>query len=96
MDYFELHRQIDNLVYQFDQVVRDDGTYGYKRRGADLWILNDDKKGWIAVDPDTGDIAGRPWSVLPEDQQDYPPEGEWVSKKGIKTYVYLLVHTDKP
>lgn len=96
MDYFELHRQIDNLVYQFDRVELVNGTHGYKRRDADLWILNDAKKGWFAQDPVTGDIAGRPWSVLPEDQKDYPPEGEWVSKKGIKSYVYLLVHAVKP
>ena len=95
MEYFELQRQIDSFVYQFDRVILDDGKYGYKRRDADLWILNDGKKGWIAVDPVTGDVAGRPWSVLPEDQNDYPPEGEWVSKKGIKSYVYKLIHAVK-
>lgn len=93
IDYFELQRQVDELVYQFDRMKRDDGTYGYKRRDADLWILKEGRNGWIAVDPVTGDVAGRPWSVLPEDQLDYPPEGEWVSKKGVKSYVYLLVHS---
>jgi len=93
--YFELQRQIDGLVYQFDRKRLDDGSHGYKRRDADFWILNVMKNGWIAVDPSTGGIAGRPWSVLPEDQLDHPPEGEWVSKKGIKSYVYALVYAEK-
>jgi len=87
IDYFELHRQTDDLVYQFDRVLVENGSYGYKRRDADLWILNETGKGWIAVDPVTGDVAGRPWYVQPEDQANCPPEGEWVSKKGNKSYV---------
>jgi len=96
IEYFELQRQIDDLVYQFDRVLLDDGTFGYKRRDADLWILNKAKRGWVAVDPVSGGIAGRPWSVMPEDQKDCPPEGEWVSKKGVKSYVYELVYATKP
>lgn len=96
MEYFELRRQIDNLVYQFDQVLLNDGTYGYMSCNADLWITKEEKKGWIAVGPITGDIVGRPWFVLPEDQLDYTPEGDWVSKKGTKTYVYSLIYSPKP
>jgi hypothetical protein len=37
---------------------------------------------------------GRPWHVPPQDQSpEFPPEGDWVSKKGSKSYVYSLVHT---
>ncbi len=36
--------------------------------------------------------VGRPWNVLPQDQGDHPPEGEWVSRKGSKSYVYSLVY----
>jgi len=95
-EHFQLQRQIDGLVYLFDRMEFDNGRYGYKRRDADLWILNVADSGWIAVDPLTGGIAGRPWSVLPKDQPDHPPEGEWVSKKGVNAYVYVLVYSDKP
>ena len=90
--YFELRRQTDGLVYRFDLTPLDDGSYGYKRRDADLWILWNSDFGRIAVDPEMESIAGRPWSVLPRDQSDAPPEGEWVSKKREKSYVYELVY----
>jgi len=96
IEYFELHRQIDNLVYQFDRVFVENGSYGYKRRDADLWILNDIDKGWVAVDPITGEVTGRPWTVQPEDQLESPPDGEWVSRKGKKSYVYELIYAEKP
>jgi len=96
VEYFELRRQIDGLIYQFDRLSLENGGYGYKRRDSDFWIINDGSKGWIAVDPITGDIAGRPWFIPPEDQIGCPPEGDWVSKKGVKSYVYQLVHAEKP
>ncbi|MFC5327128.1 hypothetical protein [Bradyrhizobium oligotrophicum] len=33
-----------------------------------------------------------PWNVLPGDQGAAPPQGEWVSRKGMKSYGYSLVH----
>lgn len=90
--HFELRRKADGLVYRFDRTPLDDGSYGFKRRDADLWILWQADFGWIAVDPETGGVAGRPWSVLPRDQSAAPPEGDWVSKKKEKSYVYELVH----
>jgi len=45
----------------------------------------------VAVDEATGAITGRPWNPpLKEQSEEYPPEGEWVSKKGIKSHVYEL------
>ncbi len=91
--YFELRRQSDDLVYQFDRMQRGDGSCGYKRRDADLWMVQIDGLGWVVTDPITSEITGRPWSVLPQDQTDHPPEGDWVSKKGLKSYVYSLVYS---
>ena len=90
--WFELRRQIDGLVYVFDRIHRDDGSIGYKRRDADHWIVFDEGLGWVALNESTGEIGGRPWNVLPQAQGDYPPEGEWVSKKGERSYVYSLVY----
>ena len=90
--HFELRRQSDGLVYQFDRRHREDGSVGYQRRDADLWIVFDDDLGWIALDESTGEIGGRSWNVPVRSQGDHPPEGEWVSKKGDKSYVYALVY----
>ncbi|MEM7018371.1 MAG: hypothetical protein AAF512_13650 [Pseudomonadota bacterium] len=95
-DYFELRRLSHTLVYQFDQKQRPDGTTAYCRRDMDLWIIRDEKHGWVAIDPASAEIAGRPWHVLPTEQANYPPAGEWVSKKGVKSYVYELVYRVLP
>jgi len=36
--------------------------------------------------------TGRPWDTLPHQQGNYPPEGDWISRKGSKSYVYTLVY----
>lgn len=87
-DTFELRRQSDGQVYRFER--QPEG--GYKRRDKDLWIVRRPDWGWISADPETGAITGRPWNVLPADQGDHPPEGDWVSRKGEKSYVYALVY----
>jgi hypothetical protein len=89
---FELRRRVDGLVYGFTRAERPDGQPGYRRDDRDLWIVRCPRRGWIAVDPDTGAVTGRPWLVEPADQGDAPPEGVWVSSKGDKAYVYDLVH----
>lgn len=90
---FELRRQSDNLVYVFVRKIRPDGTYGFQRTDQDLWIIFKPALGWIAWDEPSQSVMGRPWHVLPHDQPDTcPPEGEWVSKKGSKSYVYDRVH----
>ncbi len=95
-EYFQLRRLSDDLVYHFDRQLRPDERIGYKRRDQNLWIVFLPEYGWIAVDEKTGAITGRPWNTPLKDQNDdYPPEGEWVSKKGIKSYVYELKYTQE-
>lgn len=89
---FELRRLSDDTVYQFARTLRADGSFGYRRQDKDLWIIRDPRLGWIAPHPETDEITGKPWNHLPDEQGNYPPEGEWVSKKGAKSYVYQLVY----
>ncbi len=89
---FELRRQSDSLVYAFTRQICDDGTDGYKRADDDYWIVNKPGLDWVAWDFDSHSVMGRPWDVQPGDQSDHPPEGDWVSKKGSKSYVYTLVY----
>jgi hypothetical protein len=93
-EYFELQRQSDDLIYQFDRCMTQNGKIAYQRRDQDLWITyHGINLGWIAYDEESKEIRGRPWSVLPKDQDpDHPPEGEWVSKKNEKSYVYILTY----
>lgn len=95
-EHFELRRLHDDLVYYFDRQSRPDEGIGYKRRDQNLWIVFLPEYGWVAMDEETGAITGRPWISLVKDQtEDHPPEGEWVSKKGIKSYVYELKYTEE-
>jgi len=89
-DHFELQRMSDDLIYQFDRKQMPDGHIGYQRRDADLWITSRPDWGWVAYLEDKQSLAGRPWNILPKDQGDHPSAGEWVSKKGVKSYVYEL------
>lgn len=91
-DRFELRRESDELVYTFVRAIRHDGTVGYKRLDGDYWISKQPRWGWVVWDDARQSCLGRPWNVLPEDQSDHPPEGEWVSKKESKSYVYSLVY----
>ena len=97
-DRFELRRHLDGLVYRFDRRHRQDGTVGYVRSDADLWIVRDPELGWVAVDESTEDpshrITGRPWNVPAGVQGEAPPEGIWVSRKHDESYVYSLVYLD--
>ena len=89
--YFELHRKNDDLIYQFDRKLRSEGQIGYCRRDQDLWIVFNPELGWIALGNENESVTGRPWNILPKDQSpEHPPEDEWVSKKGVKSYVYIL------
>jgi hypothetical protein len=96
-EFFELQRQSDDLVYQFDRRVTGNGEIAYQRRDQDLWITyRSPDLGWVAYDEESAQIRGRPWEVLPKDQDpDHPPEGEWVSKKNEKSYVYILKYATK-
>lgn len=89
---FELRRRADGLVYRFHRQIGEDGQPAYKREDKDHWIIRSERLGWVSVMPEDGTIAGRVWEVAPEDQDDAPPEGIWVSRKGRKSYVYDLVY----
>jgi hypothetical protein len=91
---FELRRQSDNLVYTFKREQYHDGNAAYKRQDQDLWIVHRPEWGWVAWDEASNTCMGRPWNVLPHHQTDAPPEGDWVSRKGVKSYVYTLVYME--
>lgn len=86
----KFRRLCDDFFYEFVQSVRTDGTVGYKRKDMNLWIMFDRESGWIVVDEDSHEITGIPWNLPVSKQGKFPPEGSWISKKGNKSYVYLL------
>lgn len=86
---FELRRRSDGLVYRFER----DGAEVFRRTDRPcMTIQRDADLGWVALDPDTGALAGRVWDVPAAAQGVCPPEGRWVSCKGARSYVYDLVH----
>ncbi len=89
---FQLRRRSDDLTYFFVRVQRENGDIGYLRTDKALWITFEPDLGWVARDPQTNELTGRPWNVfrVKDQSPDHPPEGEWVSKKGSKSYVYDL------
>ncbi len=90
---FELRRLSDELIYTFNKGTMPDGRDGFQREDLDLWITYRTDIGWVAWDEKSSTSFGRPWHVAPAEQNPhYPPEGEWVSKKGVKSYVYQLVY----
>ena len=90
---FEFRRHVDGLTYVFERVEADDGQIRYKRFDIDLWVVRHDRFGWVVWDEETATVLGRPWGELPSEQPEtHPPAGEWVSKKGSKSYVYSLVY----
>lgn len=91
--YFQMRRLTDDVVYEFDQRPYGENGRGYQRRDKpNTWVIFKPEYGWVVIDDNTGHIHGRPWDVLVKEQSDFPPEGEWVSKKGAKSYVYELVY----
>ena len=40
-------------------------------------------------------LVKRVWDVAVTHQDDYPTEGVWVSRKGEKSYVYVLEYIDR-
>ena len=96
-NFFELKRQSDNLIYQFDRRIWDNWEVWYQRRDQDLWITYRWLKlWWIAYNQESQEILWRPWNILPEDQNpNHPPEWEWVSKKEMKSYVYILKYKNE-
>ena len=89
-DCFEFRRLIDAVVYLFEPAAPREGRPAWKRVDLDLWLAWLPAKGWSVVDAQ-GVTNSKPWSVELADQGDEPPEGEWLSKKADKSYVYDLV-----
>jgi hypothetical protein len=90
MDHFELRRQSDGLVYCF---TRKDAHSFVRADNPALTIAWEGPWGWLARLPESGEVAGRPWEMLPAHQtQAYPPEGVWISRKDGRSHVYRLVH----
>ncbi|MBO6558231.1 MAG: hypothetical protein JJ957_17110 [Pseudomonadales bacterium] len=85
----EFERQSDGLIYRYseDEV---EGYSRFKREDADVWIIRHANHGWIVTDGSFEVVLGAPWASVISEQSDHPPEGEWVSKKGDKSYVYEL------
>ena len=94
-DCFEFRRRIDDLRYRFEPVEPRGGYPAWKRVDVDLWLTWIPGSGWCVVDA-RGEANSRPWNVELADQQKDPPEGEWLSKKGDKSYVYDLVRLAGP
>ncbi|KAJ3094959.1 hypothetical protein HK100_005968 [Physocladia obscura] len=85
-------RLIDNQTELF---IFNEKSAGYKmaKRDTNILIVKHKDFGWIGTNAITAEITSRPWNV-PEAEQSslFPPEGEWVSKNGHKSYVYEVVH----
>jgi hypothetical protein len=89
-DCFEFRRRIDEVIYRFEPVAPREGHPAWKRVEFDLWLMWIPARGWCVVDAH-GVVNSRPWNVELEDQATEPPEGEWLSINGNKSYVYDLV-----
>jgi hypothetical protein len=86
----EFRRRIDTVRYHFSSAGTVDGHATWKRDDLDLWVVRRADQGWVVVDA-SDLVLSRPWNVLPSSQGDLPPEGEWVSKKADRSYVYDVV-----
>jgi hypothetical protein len=89
---FELKRRIDNVIYHYIPCEPINGSPAWKRDDANLWVTKLQDFGWACIDNDNN-ICGIPWGVPPSKTSKHPPEDEWVSKKGDKSYVYDLVYS---
>ncbi len=88
---FEMRRLLDGLVYAFEWRTGLGKAAVYERNDGVVRVIHDPRFGW-SIWSDEGDIVGRVWETLPQDQGEYPTEGIWVSRKGEKSYVYELVY----
>jgi hypothetical protein len=88
----EMRRYADGVVYRFlPAPAAADGALRFKRADKDIWILRHPDFGWVVWDGQDETLMGRPWDIAIKDQQETPPEGDWVSRKGVNSFVYRLV-----
>ncbi len=90
-DAIEMRRYSDGAVYRFlPAPAAEDGFPRYKRADKDVWMLSHPDFGWIVWDAADGSLMSRPWDIPIKDQNDRPPECDWVSRKGANSFVYRL------
>ncbi len=82
----ELRRISDGRVYLYER----SDALRFKRTDSDIWIVKHAQLGWIVTDDSFELVLGIPWPGLFTDSSDLPPEGEWVSKKDERSFVYEL------
>ncbi|PIR12035.1 MAG: hypothetical protein COV52_00890 [Gammaproteobacteria bacterium CG11_big_fil_rev_8_21_14_0_20_46_22] len=87
----ELRRRIDFVIYRFHPCNMMKAKPSWKREDAEVWMTWIEQFGWVCVDRESN-IVGVPWGAVLNRKTSLPPEGEWVSKKGDKSYVYDLVY----
>jgi len=88
---FEFRRRIDGVVYYFHPCDPIGGKLSWKREDDNIWITYVEGFGWVCIDTEKV-ICGVPWTVPLNKMGELPPKGEWISKKGDKSYVYDLVY----
>lgn len=86
----EMRRLSDGVVYRFLPAPAADGLPRYRRADRDIWILRDPAFGWIVWDAQDQALMARPWDVALSDQGPLPPQCDWVSRKGVNSFVYRL------
>lgn len=92
---FEFKRRIDGAVYRFHPCKPINGQIAWKREDIDLWITRVERFGWVCIDSNKI-IYGIPWCVELDKMGELPPAGEWISKKGDKSYVYDVTYIADP
>ena len=85
-----MRRRIDGLVYVFERRAGTGRAAVYERSDGEVRVKFDPRFGW-SIMSETGELLGRVWDTLPEDQGDQPTQGLWLSCKGEKAYAYDLV-----
>ena len=84
-----LCRLSDDLVYRFERQGE-----RFRRSDQPLDLEWRDGFGWGAWDGAA--LVGRPWDVpLAAQSEEAPPEGVWVSHKGLKSYAYRLEYNER-
>lgn len=84
---------MDGVIYLFRRCEDLPSGTSWKRDDHDVWLTRLQGFGWVTIDQE-GNINGRPWSIPIDEQGDIPPAGEWISKKGDKSYVYDVVYVE--
>lgn len=86
---FYFRRRVDGLVYQFNPSPPVNGRSAWKREDLDLWVTQNSRLDWVCID-EKGFVLAIPWQFELK-QSSLPPSGEWISKKGDRSYAYDLV-----